>query len=108
MAKVHKVYSESYKDAACKLVTEQGYRPKRAAESLGIHANTLLYWLRLRGVAAQPRKQEGTPPRGGAAAPLDKAVLEAQVKELQDKVRRLEMEKEILKKATAFFAKDQL
>jgi transposase len=106
MAK-HKVYSEQYKDAACKLVTEKGYRPRRAAESLGVHENTLLYWLRLRGVAARTTKPEGTPARGDAAAPLDKAALEIQVTELQEKVRRLEMEKDILKKATAFFAKEQ-
>jgi transposase len=38
----------------------------------------------------------------------DPAALKTQVRELEARVKRLEMEKEILKKATAFFAKESL
>ncbi len=99
-------HTEQYKEAACRLVTQEGYSPNKAAASLGIPESTLIYWLRLRGVAAQPADQEGSPARGDAAA-RDKKALEIKVKELEDKVKRLEMEKDILKKATAFFAKEQ-
>jgi transposase-like protein len=44
---------------------------------------------------------------GQAPLPEDPAALKAQVRELEARVKRLEMEKEILKKATAFFAKEQ-
>lgn len=100
-----KEYSEQFKEQACRLVTEQGYKPAKAAKSLGIPESTLVYWLRFRGPADQPAAMREHPTaRGNAGAPADPAAMEIQIKELQAKVRRLEMEKEILKKATAFFA----
>ena len=99
-------HTEQYKEAACRLVTQEGYTPRRAAESLGIPESTLVYWLRLRGMAGKPGDSEATPARGGAAAadPPDPKAMAIQSRELEAKVRRLEMEKEILKKATAYFA----
>lgn len=99
-----KEYTQQFREQACRLVREEGYTSARAAKSLGMCENTLRYWLRSRGPADQPReKQGGTTARGDAAA-ADPKALEIQVRELQAKVRRLEMEKEILKKATAYFA----
>jgi transposase-like protein len=37
----------------------------------------------------------------------DPVVLKAQIKELQRQLRRAEMEKDILKKATAYFARER-
>ena len=42
------------------------------------------------------------------ALSADSRVLQIQVRDLQAQVKRLEMEKEILKKATAYFAKESL
>jgi transposase len=102
-----KEYTRQFREQACRLVTREGYSAAQAAKSLGICENTLRYWLRPRGPADQRlQEQGGTTARGdaGATDPPDPKALQIQVRELEAKVRRLEMEKEILKKATAYFA----
>jgi transposase len=101
-------YNQEYRQAACRLVTHEKYSRKAAARSLGIPVATLVYWLRRCGPADQPCQVKGEEPARGDAAAGDPKALAIQVRDLQAKVRRLEMEKEILKKATAFFAKEQL
>jgi transposase len=91
-----KAYSQQFKDEACKLVIEQGYSPTRAAKELGLAPMTLEYWLEKRG---HHKKTEHVPPESD-----DPAVLRARIRELEKSLRRAEMEKEILKKATAYFA----
>jgi transposase len=88
-------------------VTQENYTSKEAAKSLGIPEGTLVYWLRRRRPADQPFELPGEPTACGDAAAGDPKALAIQVRDLQAKVRRLEMEKEILKKATAFFAREQ-
>jgi transposase-like protein len=44
-------YTESYRQAACRLVREEKYTPQDAAKSLGMPKETLVYWLRSRGPA---------------------------------------------------------
>ena len=82
-------YDLQFKEAACKLVEQQDYSPVEAANELGIPKQTLCNWLMI-------RKQE---------APLSKdvSVLQSQVRELQKQLKRSETEKDILKKAAAFF-----
>jgi transposase len=96
-------YSKQFKEQAMRLVSERGYTPTSAARELGMPINTLNQWL---------HKAGWRPPARGVedpvlpAAPLsdDPAVLKIRVKELEAENRRLRMEKDILKKATAFFA----
>jgi transposase len=102
-----KRFTESFRDSACKLVTEQDYSIREAARSLGISDKTLNYWLHRRRPADPLSETPGSTTAGGDAAARDPGVMAREIQELQDKVRRLEMEKEILKKATAFFAKEQ-
>ena len=64
------------------------------AERLGVHANTLQYWVRVYGTL--PAEQAET---------LE--TLRVRVKELERENQRLTLEREILKKATAFFASQQ-
>ena len=99
-----KRYTQEFREQACRLVTVEGYGMSEAAKSLGIHPNTLWNWLHPRGPADQPLEKQGEPAARGDAAADDPKALRAQVRDLQSKVRRLEMEKEILKKATAYFA----
>ncbi len=89
-----KRHDRAFKEAAAKLVTEQGYTPTRAAASLGVKVNTLQYWVKVYGHG--PRERAETVES-----------LRARVAELERENRRLLTEREILKKATAFFAKEQ-
>ena len=86
-------YDKAFKVAAAKLVTEQHYTPKEAAASLGIHVNTLQYWIKV--YATGPRRQAETVES-----------LRLQNKPLAAENQRLKLEREILKKATAFFARE--
>jgi len=93
-----KYFTKSFKDEACKLVTEGGQEVTPTARDLGIGEATLRYWLVQRGWKG-PRKQ-GLPEEVSD----DPAFLKAQVRDLQQRLRKAEMEREILKKATAYFA----
>jgi transposase len=97
----NKRYSKEFKDEACDLVAKQGYTQRQAAEQLGVNPLTLKDWLEKRGLTT--RAIEAQFP----AESDDPNILKAHVRELQRRIRRLESEKEILKKATAFFAKEQ-
>ena len=87
-------YTKQFKEQAIKLVID-GQDPTYAARELGLPYSTLRNWLEKAGW----RK-----PEPGGPVSEDPAVLAAQVKALRRQVKRLEMEKDILKKATAYFA----
>ena len=93
-----KRYTTAFKDEACKLVTEQGYEIATAGKKLGVAEQTLRYWLVQRhweGPKAVGLEQEESD---------DPKYLKARVRDLEQRLRRAEMEREILKKATAYFA----
>jgi transposase len=95
----NKHHSVEFQDQACKLVTEQGYTQEKAAKELGITAVTLRAWLKKRGLLKPIEVVEPD-----YLASNDPQLLKARIKELEKKLKRAETEKEILKKATAFFA----
>lgn len=93
-------HSKSFREEACKLVTEQNYSVREAARELGLCRQTLWNWLTDRGqstLSEQRRESE---------AGDDPKVLRIRIKELEQRVHQLEMEKQILKKAAAFFAQE--
>jgi|SRR5712664_416744 len=93
-----KRYTTAFKDEACKLVTEEGCEVTAAGKQLGVSDATLRYWLVQRG-------WEGPKPQGLEQQESDDpGYLRARVRELEQRLRRAEMEREILKKATAYFA----
>ena len=95
---VRKRYSQAFKEEACKLVTEQQYELAAAGKQLGVGEQTLRYWLVQRG-------WKGPRPVGLEEMESDDPkILKARVRDLEARLRRAEMEREILKKATAYFA----
>jgi transposase len=87
-------YSRDFKQEALKLVMEQGYTSAEAARKLGIPDTTYQKWLKDSGWIKPP----STP------LPDDPKALRARVRELEKQLKRAQEEKEILKKATAYFA----
>ncbi len=91
-----KRYDREFKIQACKLVVEQGYSLREAAEQLGATAWSIRTWInKLRSEGALPPKDQT----------VDTA---EELKGLRKENKQLRLENEILKKATAYFAKDQL
>ena len=96
MEKKRKHYSKRFKIDAVKLVTEQGYKESEAARNLGIHHSSLRRWkkeLETDGNQAFPGKGHMTPEK-------------EELYRLRKENKRLRMEREILKKATAFFVNE--
>jgi transposase len=89
-----RTYSREFKVSAVQLVQQQGYTVPQAAESLGVDAASVRYWVRKFG-AEVPRAASG------------EAALRAENQQLRKENQRLLMEREILKKAAAFFARNQ-
>ena len=90
--RVYKSYPKEFKEEAVALVTDQGYTVAAAAESLGIRANQLYDWK----AKIESSKQDG-------ALSDDER---SELKRLRKENKTLRIEKEILKKASAFFAKE--
>jgi transposase len=90
-----KKYTLEFKQEAVKLVTERGYTQAEAGRSLGISSKNINRWL-----------LEGVKP---AADKLKENLSSEQqeIQRLRKENERLKMEKEILKKAAAFFANEK-
>jgi transposase len=90
--KTRRKYTEDFKRDAVALVTEQGYKVAEAARSLGINDNLLRRW-----------RQEFSDDASGAQLSADER---EELNRLRKENRMLRMEKEILKKASQYFAKE--
>jgi transposase len=88
----YKHYPKEFKEEAVALVTEQGYTVPKAAEALGVAANVLYRW-----------KENAEKKNAGVILSEDERT---ELKSLRKEVKTLRVEKEILKKASAFFAKE--
>ena len=90
-------YTIQFKQDAAKLVNEKGYTHKQAADNLGISLTALGRWVRA--------EKEPT-----TASATKKKVLnltdQDELSRLRKEVEQLRMEREILKKAAVFFAKE--
>ncbi len=91
-----KKYSKEFKLDAVSLVLDQSYSQVEAANNLGIKSNLLGRWIK------EDEKDQGQAFRGHGNLTGE----QEELRRLKLQVRRLEMEREILKKATVFFAKE--
>jgi len=89
-------YTREFKLEAVKLVRDRGVTMAQAARDLGLHVNVLRTWVR-----AEREDPTHAFPGHGQQTPDD-----AEVTRLRREVARLKMERDILKKAAAYFAKE--
>lgn len=89
-------YSLEFKAEAVRLVLEQGYSSGQAAARLGVNLWTLRDWVELARKRIEP------------SVLLTQETSAQELKSLRQQVAQLKLENEILKKATAYFAKDIL
>ena len=90
-----RVFSREFKLAAVKKVLEQGLSYCQVARELGIRDNLIHNWRKAFEV-------DGTLPTEAKAG----STIDDELKRLREENRQLKIEREILKKATAFFAKE--
>jgi transposase len=89
MARQRRSYTREFKVEAVKLVTEKGYSLAEAARSLGIGENLLRSWKQ----ALQDKGDQAFPGNGNLPA------IEEELRQLRAENRRLQMERDILKKS---------
>ncbi len=87
----NKRYPEEFKIEAVRQVTERGHSVAQVASRLGITTHSLYTWLKQFGPEA-PEHQAKTD-------------AQAEIRRLQKELKRVTEERDILKKAAAYFAK---
>jgi transposase len=87
----HKEYTDEYKAEAIKQVTERGHSAHEVAKRLGMSGDTLYRWVReSRKAPVQPIKERSQ---------------SDEIARLRAELKRVTEERDILKKAAAYFAK---
>mgnify|MGYP001562312075 FL=1 len=94
MKETRRKYTEEFKREAVALVTEHGYSYSAAGQSLDVNPHLLAKWRK--ALAKQ------------GYISLKNDPLHCRLRELEAENRRLRMEREILKKAATFFAKESM
>ena len=91
-------FSREFKVEAIKLVTERGVAVAQAARDLDLHETRLKAWMR----ELKADSQHAFPGKGVMKPE------QAEIERLRKEVAKLKMERDILKKAAAFFAKESM
>ena len=91
-------FSREFKLEAVKLIKERGVSAVQAARDLDVHENVLRKWIR--ELSVDPKQAF---PGKGVMKPE-----QAEIEKLRKEVARLKMERDILKKAEAYFAKESM
>lgn len=91
-------FSPEFKLEAAQLVTEKGYSTREAAEVMGVSHSAMRAW-----VKQLRNERQGISPKASPLTPEQQ-----KIRELERKIKRIEEEKDILKKATALLMSDSL
>ncbi len=89
-----KSYTKEFKVGAARMVVVEKEKASKVARDLGVSNSALIKWIR-----DYKQHGDGAFPGKGFLAPVDD-----QVRQLEKKLRRAEMERDLLKKTIAFFA----
>ena len=87
-------YTPEFKDEAVKQVTERGHSVQEVAARLGVSSHSLYKWVK----SVRPSKEEQ---RSDELLDAKKEILK-----LRAELRRVQEERDILKKAAAYFARE--
>lgn len=96
--RTRRLFSREFKVEAVKLVTERGVAVAQAARDLEVVESVLRRWMR--ELAQDPKDAF---PGKGVMKPE-----QAEIEQLRKEVAKLRMERDILKKAAAYFAKESM
>ena len=97
MKNTRRTFTLEYKQDAVKLVTEQGYSRQKAADSLGISLSAITTWVRQESPIGDSKEAKSVTLNLSERSELER---------LRTDNQRLLMERDILKKAAVFFAKE--
>jgi transposase len=98
MAGTRPTFTPEFRLESAQLVVDQGYTVKDAAEAMGVGKSTMDKWVR-----QLKSERNGVTSK---ATPLTPDQLK--IRSLEKRLKRVEMEKEILKKATALLMSDSM
>ncbi|TMP22406.1 hypothetical protein CWB99_23925 [Pseudoalteromonas rubra] len=91
-------YPAEFRRETAQLVLDNGYSHEEAAKAMGVGYSTVGKWVRQLRV-----ERKGESPK---AAPMTPEQIK--IRELEKRIKDIELEKEILKKATALLMSDSL
>lgn len=92
------IFSPEFRLESAQLVTDQGRSIREAADAMGVGKSTMDKWVRQLREERQGMSPQATPMTAD----------QRRIRELEKQLRRVEEEKEILKKATALLMSDSL
>jgi len=84
-------FTDEFKIDAVKQITERGYSVSDVSRRLGVSTHSLYSWIKRYNVSAKSMAQEDQ---------------SSEIRRLKQELARVTEERDILKKATAYFAKD--
>ncbi|AFN73781.1 transposase IS3/IS911 family protein [Melioribacter roseus P3M-2] len=96
MGQTRRTYDKEFKLSAVKMVTEEGMSVAEVSRDLGISENSIHRWKK-----KYLEDKNNAFPGKGKLKPEDE-----EIRRLERELKRVKMERDILKKAISFFSKD--
>ncbi len=97
-SRARRTFTQDFKLEAAQLVVEQGYSIRQAAEAMNVGKSTMDKWVR-----QLKNEHQGIVSKASPLTPDQR-----KIRDLEKRIKRIEMEKEILKKATALLMSDSM